>query len=170
MQSVTVDLQGAAPASGQTDGSGQFAFNDLAVGTWTIRPRLTGAEDGGVSALDAALTLLHEAGTQSLGPLQQLACDVNGDGTVDVADALLIVARRVGLIARFPVAEACDSDWAFYPMPTPVVGGQSTLPAPGALPCQPGEIAYDPLSGQALGQNFLAILFGDCTGNWQPQP
>jgi hypothetical protein len=102
--------------------------------------------------------------------LQLLACDVNGDGGVDVADAVLIVNRRVGLISRFPVAVACDSDWGFFPLPTPAAGGQSTFPEPGAIPCQPGEIEYNPLTGQALGQNFLGILFGDCTGNWRPQP
>lgn len=170
MQGVTVDLEGAAPASLQTDASGQFAFNDLAVGTWTIRPRLEGNEADGISALDAVFALLHEDGTPALAPLQLLACDVNGDGSVDIADAVLIVQRRVGLIARFPVAVACDSDWVFFPVPTPVAGAQSTLPQPAAPPCQPGEIEYNPLNGQALGQDFLAILFGDCTGNWQPQP
>lgn len=170
MQDVTVDLEGASPASVQTDASGQFAFNDLGVGPWTIRPRLEGGENAGISALDAALALLHDEGTEPLGALQLLACDVNGDGLVDVADAVLIVQRRVGLIARFPVAVVCDSDWGFYPLPTPVAGGQPTLPQPGTIACQPGQIEYDPLSGQALGQNFLAILFGDCTGNWQPQP
>ncbi len=170
MEGVTVDLEGAVPASGQTDASGKFAFNDLNVGSWTIRPRLAGREGNAISALDAAFALLHGSGTETLVPLQLLACDVNGDGGVDVADALLIVRRRVGLIARFPVADACDSDWGFYPMPTPGAGGQSTLPQPGAVPCQPGQIDYDPLNGPALGQNFLAILFGDCTGTWQSQP
>jgi hypothetical protein len=78
------------------------------------------------------------------------------------------VRRRVGLISRFPVAVACDSDWVFFPIPTPAPGGQTTFPNPRVTPCQPASISYDPLSGQAIGQNFLAILFGDCTGNWRP--
>jgi cysteine-rich repeat protein len=168
LESVTVELEGATSSTRQTDASGQFAFNDLIAGTWMIRPRLAGMENRGISAFDAASVLLHEQDSGGLGLLQLLACDVNGDGAVDIADALLIVNRRVGVISRFPVAIACDSDWGFFPLPTPVPGGQVTFPQPGAMPCQPGEIEYDPLNGQARGQNFLAILFGDCTGNWRP--
>jgi hypothetical protein len=170
VQNVVVDLQGPAPASVQTDGTGQFAFNNLSGNPWVIRPRKVGDEGAGISAFDASLVLLDDAGTTPLGLLQTLACNVNGDDGIDVADAVLIVRRRVGLISRFPVAVACDSDWVFFPIPTPAPGGQTTLPNPGANPCQPGTIAYDPLSQQAIGQNFAAILFGDCTGNWRPQP
>src|SRR6185503_16190488 len=28
--------------------------------------------------------------------------------------------------------------------------------------------AFEPLVGNATQQDFLGILFGDCTGNWQP--
>jgi hypothetical protein len=34
--------------------------------------------------------------------------------------------------------------------------------------CQPGGIDYQPLTPPAFDQDFTAILFGDCTGNWHP--
>ena len=121
-----------------------------------------------LSALDASRVLLDANGSQPLGLLQALACDVNGDGDLDVADAVLIVQRRVGLISQFPVATACNSDWMFFPFPTPVAGQSITFPAPSAMPCRSGAIAFNPLSGQVLGQNFLAVLYGDCSGSWKP--
>jgi hypothetical protein len=36
--------------------------------------------------------------------------------------------------------------------------------------CRRGAIAYEPLVGTAVQQDFLGILFGDVTGNWQPPP
>lgn len=170
VENVIVDLQGPGGASVQTDGTGQFAFNNLSGSTWTIRPRKVGDEGAGISALDASFVLLDDSGTTPLSVLQTMACNVNGDEGIDVADAVLLVRRRVGLISRFPVAVACDSDWVFFPFPTPAPGAQVTFPNPRATPCQPASIAYNPLSGQVIGQNFLAILFGDCTGNWRPQP
>jgi hypothetical protein len=41
---------------------------------------------------------------------------------------------------------------------------------PAAGPCQPGAISCSPLVGNPSGQNFTAILFGDCTGNWAAPP
>jgi hypothetical protein len=34
--------------------------------------------------------------------------------------------------------------------------------------CQAGAIAVAPLGSDAQRQDFRAILFGDCTGNWRP--
>jgi hypothetical protein len=36
--------------------------------------------------------------------------------------------------------------------------------------CQQGGIALEPMSGASVQQDFTSILFGDCTGNWQPPP
>jgi hypothetical protein len=165
---VVVHRLGPTPANTPTDITGQFAFSNLGAGPWTIEPRKTGGDNGAITALDASLVLRDVAGTGPLGLLEALACDVNGDGGLDVADAVLIVSRRVGLIAQFPVAEACSSDWYFYPFPTPVPGQSITYPNPAAVPCRAGSIAYNPLSNQALGQNFIAVLFGDCSGSWRP--
>jgi hypothetical protein len=71
-------------------------------------------------------------------------------------------------LARFPVAQACNSDWAFVPVPASVANQRLIQPRMRAGSCQHGGIALEPLAGSAAGQDFLGILFGDCTGNWQP--
>jgi hypothetical protein len=165
---VSVDLTGGASSTSTTDVTGQFAFSNLNAGPWNVKPRKLGGDNGAISGFDAAQVLLDAAGTQSLSLVQTLACDVNADGNLDVADAVLIVQKRVGLISQFPVAAPCNSDWVFLPAPTPVAGQSTTFPDPGVVPCQAGAIGFNPLSGQARGQNFVAVLFGDCSGSWTP--
>jgi hypothetical protein len=166
---VTVGLQGPAPANQVNDATGQYAFNNLASGNWSVVPRKLGGDNGAFSAFDASLILRADAGLQPItNQMQFLACDVNGDDTLDITDAILIVNRRIGLISQFPVATACNSDWTFFPVPTPAPNSSSTIPNPGPGACVEGRIAYSPLSGQARGQAFAAILFGDCSGSWKP--
>ena len=42
------------------------------------------------------------------------------------------------------------------------------MPVSGTSSCTRGAVALEPLSAAAAGQNFRAIAYGDCTGNWQP--
>lgn len=167
MAGFNVELSGPNPANAATDNTGQFAFNNLNSGTWTVRARKSGGDNGAISAFDAARVLLNP--TQPLNLLQRLACDVNADGSLDVADAVLIVQRRVGLIPQFPVAAKCtNSDWLVLPVPTPAAGQSTTSPDPTTMPCTEGAIRFNPLASQARGQNFLAVLYGDCSGSWKP--
>src|SRR5262249_23284632 len=94
--------------------------------------------------------------------------DVSGDGRITAADALLILYYRVGLISAFPVARACASDWAFIPEPGAALHQQIVAPAIGASSCQPGAIDWQPLAASVTDQDFSAVLFGDCSGNWRP--
>lgn len=74
------------------------------------------------------------------------------------------------MISHMPVAVTCGSDWAFYPRPG-IEGSPKTPHDPGWDPnspgvCLPGRISYEPLSSAAAGQDFRALLYGDCTRNW----
>jgi parallel beta-helix repeat protein len=167
---AAVQLSGPAPATALTDATGQFALSGLTGGAWQVEPRKLGDAGAGISALDAAYVLQAAVGLRTLTPEQQLACDVSGNGTLSAYDAALILRYKVGLIAALPVAELCASDWAFLPAPAAAANQQVTPPQITAGACQPGRIAYQPLAGQADNQDFFAVLFGDCTGNWQPGP
>ena len=68
------------------------------------------------------------------------------------------------------LAGICGSDWAFVPEPTAMPYQHLVLPETGVNTCQPGSIVLDPLLGDAPRQNFSAVLFGDCTGNWNSLP
>ncbi|MFI5395968.1 MAG: matrixin family metalloprotease [Candidatus Binatia bacterium] len=165
---ATVELQGSVPAAVQTDTNGQFAFADITPGNWQIQPAKTGDMANGVDILDAVSILEATTGIRTLSAKQQLACDVSGDGTVDIIDAVLILQYTVGLTTRFPVAQNCNSDWAFVPEPAAAPNAVSFPPLIGGTSCQSGAIGFLPLTGEAGNQNFSAVLFGDCTGHWQP--
>jgi glucose/arabinose dehydrogenase len=150
----------------QSDASGDFSFVGLSSGAHTLEPKKTGDFDDAVSSLDAARVQQVVVGITSFDVMQHLACDVTGNGTISSLDAARIRQFAVGAITRLPVAEACDSDWAFVPDPAPVSGQSPVQPVPSQGDCQPGRIDYSAIGGEIRGQDFVAVLFGDCTGNW----
>ena len=174
---ATVQLQGSNPAplvqgmdaaAVASDTNGQFAFTDLAVGNWQVHPVKAGDLGAAVDIIDAVYILESAVRIRTLSGPQQIACDVSGDGEVTIVDAVWILQRVVGITPRFPVALQCGSDWAFIPVPVTVPNQLIQPPQISSGSCQPGAIAFQPLSDQAVNQNFSAVLFGDCSGNWQP--
>ena len=149
-----------------TDDLGQFTFGETDQGTWELRPQKRGGTGGAVSALDGALVLRAVAGGGQLDSVQRLACDVTGNGHVSALDASRILQVAVGQVASVPIANVCDSDWAFVPEPTALPNQRLVQPELGSNSCRPGGIVFDPLLGDAPQQDFIAVLFGDCTGNW----
>jgi hypothetical protein len=167
VNAATVQLEGPTTLMGQTDPTGAFLFTDLDPVPWQIVPQKLGDVGSAVTALDAVYVLQAVVGMRTLSPEQTMACDVNGSGTLSSLDATLILQYAAGTITDFPVAHACGSDWAFMPDPAPTPNQQLVEPVIAAGACQGGSIAFQPLAGEANSQNFLAIAFGDCTGNWQ---
>ena len=167
VEGVAVRLLGAAPAVAATDATGAFAHAAGSGGVWQIEPSRSGGALSGVSALDAAYALQAAVGLRTFTAAQVLACDVSGDGTVSSYDAALILRYRVGLIAALPVAVVCGGDWVFVPAAVPAPNQRLIQPQISAGTCQPGAVAYEPLVAGATAQDFLAVPFGDCTGNWR---
>ncbi len=165
---ATVRLTGPATLLTLTDGNGSYTFGGLGQGTWRVEPRLVGGASNAVSALDASYVLQDVVGLQDLGSTARLACDVNGDGIVGAFDASHILQLAVGVRSRFPVAETCQSDWLFLPAPATMTNQVLSPPQPGAAACAPGAITFDPLVASAAGQDFVAVVIGDCTGNGPP--
>jgi hypothetical protein len=91
---------------------------------------------------------------------------VSGDATITEDDAILILNYTVGNLTRFPVADACGSDWIFVPAPSAAVNQSVTQPLISGGTCQPGSITFDPISAAATNQDFEAILIGDCNLSW----
>jgi hypothetical protein len=146
----------------QTDAAGQFTLPNVQSGNWQIEPTKMGDFSSAVTVLDAIYALQASVGLRTLSAAQQLACNVAGNATPSVLDAILILQHTVGLTTSFPVAQTCASDWAFMPQPP------NPQPHVTAGSCQPGTIALQPLTGSLTNQNFTAVLFGDCSGAWQP--
>jgi hypothetical protein len=157
-----------AVAQTESDAAGQYAFTGLSVGTTQVRAGKSGDFGAGISALDAVYVLESLSGTRTLSTAQRLACNVTGDGSLTTLDATMILQYKAGLITSFPVARTCASDWAFIPTGPVSTAIQLVQPQMDTGNCQPGSITFNPLADQCSGANFSAVLFGDCTGNWQP--
>ncbi len=163
---VVVALDGVGSTASYSDLGGAFAFADPGPGDWQLTPSKLGDRGAGVSALDATWTLQAVVGSRTFTAQQRLACDVTGDGSISALDAARMLQLVAGMRDRLPVAETCGSDFAFVPDPASALN-QSLVTPQMAPVCVPGAIAFTPLSPPVAGQDFLAILFGDCTGNWQ---
>ena len=157
-----------AGTSVQTDPAGQFSFNSIGGGDWQVQPQKIGGGGAAVAPIDAVYALQAASGDRTFTAEQQMACDVDGNGMVDDADATAIIKYYVGETSQLPAAANCHSDWLFVPHPDPTSNQQLTQPLLFSSFCRPGAISFQPLTGQADDQNFTAILIGDCTGAWQP--
>ena len=165
---VVVQLSdGAGLSSTSTDSSGAYGLTASGQGSCQVEPIKTGGQNGAVSALDASWILQQVVGLRQFNANQLLACDVTGDGTVSSLDAARILQLIAGMRTRLPVAEACGSDWLFVPAVGSAPGREIIGPQVAPM-CTLGAIGFDGLQTPADAQDFLAIVFGDCTGNWQP--
>ena len=167
---ATARLTGAATQNAVTNSAGAYQLTNLPAGTMTVEPRKVGdfGSPSAISALDASHVLQTIAGMRTLDTRQRLAADVTGNGSLSALDAAHILQRVVGLLSRFSVATRCDSDWVFDPIATAGSGRRLITPLITSTSCRRGAIAYEPLTTSQTGQDFVGLLFGDCTGNWQP--
>jgi hypothetical protein len=135
----------AAPVS--TNSNGDYLFDNLENGSYTITPSKTGGING-ISPFDATLILRHVAangtGPNALNPIQKIAADANGDGNISPFDATLILRY---LAANGPNANTGQVGiWKF----------------------DPPSRDYASLAGAANNQNYEAILVGEVNGDWIP--
>ncbi len=165
---AVVRLRGPFETDTTTTATGEYAFTGVAAGSWEVEPEKSRDFGSAVSSLDAAYVLQAAVGLRSFDSNQALACDVTGDGRLTSLDAARILQFSVGTIARLPVAVTCNSDWAFVPLPDPTGSQQVIQPSTSAGTCQDGKAMLESLGAEAVHQDFRAVLFGDCTGNWRP--
>jgi hypothetical protein len=164
-----VTLRGAtAVGSTRTALDGGFVVDGSRGEAWQLQVDAHPAGGTAVSALDAAYVLQTIAGTRAFDADQRLACDVTGNGALTALDAALLLQQAVGLIDGPPIAGACAGGWLLRAEPASAPGQRLIAPTVGGGACASGAIAYEPLSAPASRQDFRALLFGDCTGNWHP--
>jgi hypothetical protein len=162
-----MELLGSPPRSDTTDETGAYSVPDVPFTARTLQPRKIGGLNDAVSSLDAAFAAQIAVGIRTPDALQSLACDVTGNGEVSSLDSARISQFKVGIITSFAVANTCQSDWVFVPNATPA--GQTLVqPEISTGFCQPGGIILPASAASLANQDFIAVLFGDCTGNWTP--
>lgn len=145
---------------------GDYSFPDLLSGrSYFLTPGKANDFGAAIDPFDASLNAQHVVGLISLTPGQRLAADVTGNGSLSSLDSARIAQFSVGLISRFPVA-LLNGDWAFVPVPQAEPYASPIYPfPPGGLR---GHVQYTPIVESAENQDFLGVLFGDVSGNWQP--
>lgn len=163
---ASVQLVLPTPQNAVTDGTGAFALQAPTGTPATVQVAKSHDAGNGIGVLDAVSVLQAVVGLNTLNALQQRACDVDGDGRVTVTDAVRILQYAVGMIPQFPVTDRCGWDWLFVPNPLPIAGEQVLQPQVST--CQPGALTLPALTGSLANQDFVGILIGDCSGNWQP--
>ncbi|MEI7980208.1 MAG: C25 family cysteine peptidase [Bacteroidota bacterium] len=94
-----------------TNATGNYTFNAVAPGSYTLEVTTTKAW-GGVSAADVLLYRKHIANISLLTGIYLTSGDVNGSGSLSAADVLLIKKRIGSITNSFPVG-----DWLFNNMP-----------------------------------------------------
>jgi hypothetical protein len=126
-----------------SDTNGAFTLTNLPTGSYTLTPSKSD-DVAAITAYDASLVLQAAAGLITLSPAQQVAADVNRNGSINAMDAAYILQKAVGLLpGPFPNAGMV---WDFIPE----------------------TLSYPVLNGNLSGQDFTAVLLGDVSGNWTP--
>jgi hypothetical protein len=149
---VTVkDAQGTIIGSTTTGPDGTYSFENIPDGNYRLIGS-TSAPTGGVTLYDATLVILHILlpSYYPFTPLQELAADVNGSGTITLSDYFLILRNYLTYGQSFPVG-----NWVFADQPFSLSGLKDAPPHLG------GSSAGD-ISGVFVpGTRSLAALILD---------
>jgi len=94
-----------------TDATGNYSFNEIPEGNYTLAPTTT-KPWGGVTAGDVLLYKKHIAGISTLTGIFLASGDVNASGSLTAGDVLIIKKRIAGIISSFTVG-----DWVFNNAP-----------------------------------------------------
>ena len=151
---VIIQLMGNMSQNVSSDAKGFYELLNLSVSDYTITPQKAADYKSAITPYDAALVLRSTVGTTTLTPYQKIAGDVSGNNDVSALDASYILRRYVGLINNFP----CGSEWAFVPEDFSITNS-NWFNAPGSR-------TYSQLNSDHINQDFLGILIGDVSGNW----
>lgn len=160
LQGATVSLDGGAPITTGADGVAGFAGVTPSPIDLKASLGTTAADAASVTLGDAVSILKMIAGVplnppgQALSPYQSLAADVDGDGTVSLADALRVLRHAVG--APTPSV----AKWVFV--------DEADLGMPARTGTSPGSVSATVGTEAAEHVGLVGILRGDIDGSWAP--
>jgi hypothetical protein len=135
---VTVTATGSPQVTATSDGTGSYQLNGLGTGNYTVTLAKTG-DVNSINSLDATRIQQHLVGLITLTPHQLIAADTNNSGNVNSLDATRIQQHLVGIQSTHIIGQ-----WKFVP----------------------ANKQYSSLTGELTGENYVAILVGEVSGNW----
>ena len=151
-------LSGEQPLNRITDENGNYSFNGLHFGNFSLFPQKSGSQGRAITPFDAALILQHIVGNSQLTPFQMLAADVSGDSSISAFDASYIMRYSVNLESQFPAMGDSLDFWNFVPAGFPINDTNWVSP--------PDSLVYNPLEQDQFNQDFIGIIYGDVSQNW----
>ncbi len=162
---VVVSVEGVPGASATTDPTGHYSIAVSDSGAIILHPRKLNGFGDAINTADAIAALQYVVGLRDLTPVQKLSCDVNGNAKVNAMDAVHIL--RLDLFGtQVPLAALCNSDWIFLPKATVVATSKSGPVYTDTSCTHVGEISQAALTTDLSGQDFDALLLGDCQEDW----
>lgn len=117
---------------------GSYLLTGFGAGSYTVTPTKTDGQNG-ITSFDAAKISQHVAGVATLTGNQFLVADVSDNGQLSSFDAALL-ARYV--IGTKPFGST--GTWRFIPV----------------------NRSYATVNGSVVGEDFVALLMGEVSGNW----
>ncbi|MBK8465040.1 MAG: InlB B-repeat-containing protein [Chloracidobacterium sp.] len=139
VSNVLLSGAGSVPVSTLTNfPNGTYSLSGFGSGAYTVTPSKTGGVNG-ISSFDAARIAQHAAGVNPLTGNQLVVADVSGNGTISSFDA--------GQVARY-------------------AAGVSGFGSTGNWIFTPANRNYASITGNISGEDFIALLMGEVSGNW----
>jgi len=120
-----INVDGNVVATTTTDLSGNYSFANIAFGTYTLEAS-TSISAGGVTMGDAFLMFLHLINFYNFTPIQELAADVDGDGTITWDDYWTVVIGWFIQGYPFPAGP-----WTFEGVTFTLDGTKTNVPTMG---------------------------------------
>jgi hypothetical protein len=136
---ATLNAAGSINTSANTNASGFYTLSGMGSGPYTVTPSKTGGVNSALSGLDSASIAQYVVGLVSLNATQQTVADVSGTGGITSFDAALIARYVVSLPNT-----GLSGTWRFDPV----------------------FRNYPNVNTNQTGQDYVALLMGDVTGNW----
>ncbi|MBK8466240.1 MAG: hypothetical protein IPL32_10455 [Chloracidobacterium sp.] len=136
--------------------AGQYTLTGFGAGSYNVSLSKSTGQNG-VSSADAARVAQHVAGTLFItSNRQKIAADVTNNGALSSTDAAQIARFVSGLGPPIGLT----GQWRFF---VPSVS-QPTFP----IGASPTNRSYEDPIGLQTGQDYIGILVGEVTGNWNP--
>jgi len=149
VSNVLVSGAGSVAVSTTTGGvgvtAGQYSLTGFGAGAYTVTPTKTGGVNGAITSFDAGRIALHVGGPPNpqLNATQLIVADVSGNGLVTSFDA--------GMIAKYVAGP---------PFTAPGIGSTATWRF------TPVNRNYASVTSSVSGEDFVAVLMGEVSGNW----
>jgi hypothetical protein len=162
VKNVSVASISGTPSVGPviTGTPGTYALSGFGAGSYTIKPSKPGGANGAITSNDAARISQGVSGAVPfVSQNQRFAADVSGNGAVTSQDAAKI-AQFVAGLTPLPLPNL-SGQWRFF-----VTGAPSPLPTPPQT--YDDSRTYAVAVGNLGSQDYVGILLGDVSGNWNP--